>query len=317
MAQDELTPEGGLEEVVNHAEPAETAEMAAETPMEDTRSAREIANDVFRTRSFEGETLRMGQVLRRVREALGYDVADVSRQTLLRKDYLVWIERMEVGELPGGGYLTAILNTYSKFLGLPEKEVLTAYSHECGAVEDVKKSAPVPKIGEIAPEKSKWPLALAAAAVLVVLGAGAVGVSQMVQPEPELAPAPAVVAVNGGRESLFAGATMDKHPVADNLPLELRAVRQGWLEVRGADGTIFRSRVMAAGESYFPRLEAGWTVSARDGGAFEWRVGDVSVAPLGPDNVPVFSISVDEQLSRAAEASSPAMAANGGNRATR
>jgi hypothetical protein len=65
---------------------------------------------------------------------------------------------------------------------------------------------------------------------------------------------------------------------------------------------------MAEGEGYFPRLKAGWTVSARNGGAFEWRVGEVSVGPLGPEGAQVFSVSVDEQLVRAAEATAPVVA---------
>ncbi len=136
------------------------------------------------------------------------------------------------------------------------------------------------------------------------------------RPAPEVAESTPIVAVNGARDSLFSD-TDSQRPVPDTLPLELVAVRQGWLEVRGADGTIFRSRVMAEGETYFPRLNAGWTVSARDGGAFEWRVGDIVVSPLGPDGAEVFSVSVDEQLTRAAEVSAPAMAATGGSKATR
>ncbi len=275
-----------------------------------------MAKEVFETRSYEGEELRMGQVLRRVREIKGLDLQDVSKATLLRKDYLMWIERMEVGELPKGGYLTAILGTYAKFLGLPEKDVVAIYTKECGAVQEVKEAAPVPKMGQIAAERARWPLALASATALIALAAGAIGVSQVMRPAPEVPETAAIVAVNGARDSLFAE-TDSQRPVPDTLPLELVAVRQGWLEVRGADGTIFRSRTMAEGETYFPRLNAGWTVSARDGGAFEWRVGDIVVSPLGPDGAEVFSVSVDEQLVRAAEVAAPAMAANGGSKATR
>ncbi|MEZ5998008.1 MAG: helix-turn-helix transcriptional regulator [Hyphomonas sp.] len=274
-----------------------------------------LASEIFRTRSYEGEELRMGQVLRRVREARGFELDKISADTRLRKEFLMWVERMEVGELPKGGYLTAILGTYATYLGLPKKDVIAIYTKECGAVDEVKEAAPVAKIGHIGPERSRWPLMLASAAALAVLAGSAIGVSQMLRPAPEAVDTPAIVAVNGARDSLFAEA--DGHPVPDSLPLELVAVRQGWLEVRGADGTIFRNRTMVEGESYFPRLNAGWTVSARDGGAFEWRVGDIVVGPLGPEGAQVFSVSVDEQLIRAAEAAAPTVAANGGSKATR
>ncbi|MCA8891744.1 MAG: helix-turn-helix domain-containing protein, partial [Hyphomonas sp.] len=176
------------------------------------------AKEVFETRSFEGEDLRMGQVLRRVREIKGLELQDVSKATLLRRDYLMWIERMEVGELPKGGYLTAILGTYAKFLGLPEKDVIAIYTKECGAVQEVKEAAPVPKMGQIAAERARWPLALASAVALVTLAAGAIGVSQFMRPAPEVTESAAIVAVNGARDSLFSE-TESQRPVPDSLPL--------------------------------------------------------------------------------------------------
>jgi hypothetical protein len=196
MAHDDLTPEQDRDDIQDMSAP----DAGAQSPDAEL-TPRERAMEIFRTRAYEGESLRMGQVLRRVRETLGLEIADVSRDTLMRKDYLMWIERMEVGELPRGGYLSAILNTYAKYLKLPEKDVIRVYSQECGAVEEVHSDAPVPKIGDIAPERSRWPLALAAATVLIALGAGAVGVSQMVRPSVELAPQTGVVAVNGARDS--------------------------------------------------------------------------------------------------------------------
>lgn len=286
------------------AQPVEPADMRA------------VALGIFKTRKYEGESLRMGQVLRRVRETLGLDIADISRKSLLRQDFLMWIERMEIGQIPKG-YLTPYLRAYCVELGLPDSEVIAQYTHECGAVSEVRNSAPVPKIGDIAPPKPKWPLMAAAAAVLVVLGGGAIGLTQVIKPAPELAPAPAIVAVNGARHSLFDDASDANRPLPTHLPLELVATRQGWVEVRGADGTIFRSRVMVAGESYFPRLDAGWTVSAKDGGAFQWHVGDAVIGPLGPDGAPVFSVSVDQKLAEAAETAAPTVASNGANQATR
>jgi len=285
-----------------------------EAPEETSQRVR--AMEVFRSREFEGESLRMGQVLRRVREELGMNIADISRKSLLRKDFLMWIERMEIGQIPKG-YLTPYLRAYCVELGLPDSQVIAQYTLECGAVSEVRNSAPVPKIGEISQPKAKWPLMVATAAVLTLVVGGAIGVTQFVKPASELAPAPAIVAVNGARHSLFDDADRAGRPLPTHLPLELVAARQGWLEVRGADGTIFRSRVMAAGENYFPRLDAGWTVSAKDGGAFQWRVGDVIIGPLGPEGGAVFSVSVDQKLAEAADMAAPTVASNGASKATR
>jgi hypothetical protein len=205
------------------------------------------------------------------------------------------------------GYLVPYLIAYSKYLGLPEQEVVQRYTRECGAVEEVKTSAPVPKIGQIRKAQSNLPIIAAAVGALVLFAAGGLTAFMLMNKGPEEVVSPTVVAVSGARDSLFADSATTK-VVPGDLPLEIVAVRQGWLEVRGADGTIFLSRTMAEGEGYFPRLKAGWTVSARNGGAFEWRVGEVSVGPLGPEGAQVFSVSVDEQLVRAAEATAPVVA---------
>lgn len=311
---DQATPEVNSAETAPETAPVSEADTVGDAP---ELTPRQRADALFKSREFDGEPLRMGQVLRRVREALGIDMQDVVKATLIRKDTLMSIERMEITSIPSG-FLVPYLKTYAKYLGLTERDVVSVYTQECGAVEKVDESAPVPKLGELRPERPKWPLALAAAAVLALIGGAIVGVYTLMKPAEEIAPVPAIVAINGARDSLFAEAEASNRPLPEHLPLELVAVSQGWLEVRGSDGTIFRSRVMASGDSYMPRLGAGWTVNARNGGDFVWRVGDIVIGPLGPDGAPVHSASVDAQLARAAEMSAPQVAAApGGGMASR
>lgn len=279
------------------------------------REGRLRAEEIFRTSQFEGETLRMGQVLRRVREVLGIELSMIARETRIREPVLMSIERMEVQTI-APGYLKAYLLTYGRFLGLPEKEVVQRYTRECGGMEEVKSAAPVPKIGPIRHTKSRWPQIAGLAIMLAAIAAVIVGIVLFINRPPPEPVMQSPVAVSGARNSLFAEVRPVRSATQD-LPLEVVAVRQAWLEVRGADGTIFVSRTMAEGETYFPRLNAGWTISARNGGAFEWRVGDIVVGPVGPEGSQVFSISVDDQLARAAELASPTVAANGAPPATR
>lgn len=264
---------------------------------------RERADEIFRSGDYEGEAVRMGQVLRRVREALGLELSQIAEHSRIREHFLMAIERMELQTIPRG-YLVPYLIAYSKYLGLPEQEVVQRYTRECGAVEEVKTSAPVPKIGQIRRTQSPVPVLGAAAGAVILFAAGGLTAFLLMNKGPEDVVSPTVVAVSGARDSLFEDRASHKALPGD-LPLEIVAVRQAWLEVRGADGTIFLSRTMAVDEGYFPRLKAGWTVSARNGGAFEWRVGDVPVGPLGPEGAQVFSVSVDDQLVRAAEALAP------------
>ncbi|MBY9065421.1 helix-turn-helix domain-containing protein [Hyphomonas sp. WL0036] len=278
------------------------------------REGRLRAEEIFRTSEYEGEALRMGQVLRRVREVLGLQLIEIAKETRIRENFLMGIERMEVQNI-APGYLKAYLLTYARYLGLPETEVVQRYTRECGGLDEVKAAAPVPKMGQLQKPATNWPLVAVTGALLAAIAAAAVTYFVMNQDPAEEVMSEAPVAVSGARDSLFEDVRTEAAKPAD-LPLEIVTVRQGWLEVRGADGTIFLSRTMAEGETYFPRLNAGWTVSARNGGDFQWRVGDVVIGPVGPDGAQVFSMSVDEQLVRAAEAITPVVAANGPGGAT-
>lgn len=265
----------------------------------------------------EGEAdIRMGQTLRRTRERLGLDLDEIAKETRLRAPYLMAIERMEVHAVPSG-YLNPYLRTYANRLGLHADEVIAAYREQCGGLDDVQEAATIVKLEGMETGKSYLPVYIAAGAIACLAAvAGFVFLSAPTKTAPVIASS-VPVPVNGARESLFAEQSDAIKPVEGNLPLSLTAVRQGWIEVRGADGTIFRSRVMAAGETYFPRLGADWTVSARDGGAFEWRVGDIVVGTLGPDAAPVYAVNVDRAAAEAVEKISPALAANGGGTPSR
>jgi hypothetical protein len=88
--------------------------------------------------------------------------------------------------------------------------------------------------------------------------------------------------------------------------VEIRALADAWLETRGPDGTVFLSRTLKAGDVYRPDPSPGWTLHARDGGAFELYVNGVSAGLLGAAGMPVLGRSIDEiRPQTQAEAPSP------------
>lgn len=247
---------------------------------------------------------RIGDTLRAAREAKGLSLKEISQTLLINEQFLDAIERMYAGGVPRG-YLNGILRSYAGHLGLQPDHVIKTFNEQCGAVSEA------PKMQEIveANERSRVTMraavgGFAAAVGIIVVGGIGYAVYHDISTRD---PVEIATPVNGARASLFVEAETEE--LAPQLPLTLTATRTGWLEVRGADGTIFRSRNMAAGEVYHPRIGAGWTISAEDGGAFTWHLGDVEVGPLGPDATPVYAISVDAIAQSAAENAAPALAA--------
>ena len=76
------------------------------------------------------------------------------------------------------------------------------------------------------------------------------------------------------------------------------ALKRSMLEVRSAKGDKYVHRYYNPGEFFVVRVGAGFTVSAEDGAAFEWRLGDQSLGLLQETGGPVFSQSVDQAAQR-------------------
>ncbi|MEM6947061.1 MAG: helix-turn-helix domain-containing protein [Pseudomonadota bacterium] len=259
--------------------------------------------------------MRIGQVLRHVREASGLSIDDVHAATHQSVQKLISIERMEVSGLTRG-YITPLVRNFAVAVGLDSEQVVRDYAGDCGALQTPSLEQGQP--GEARAPSRMWvaPALLAAAALgLVALGGGiwALAAGPREAPIQALATEP----LNGATESLFADMPMNERVRVQHTELTLVAVEDAWVEVRGPDGTLYRNRIMGRGETYIPRTGAGWTISARNGAAFQWRLGDAVIGPLGPAGTPVFAASVDTAAQRAEDAAAPALAAAGNGQPSR
>ena len=127
-----------------------------------------------------------------------------------------------------------------------------------------------------------------AAAMLVVLAAAFVGWRALTPDGGQLA-VEVSSAASPGEALSPVGASME-----DTRVVEIRALADAWLEARGPDGTVFLSRQLRAGDVYRPDPSPGWTLHARDGGAFELYVNGVSAGALGTTGMPVLGRAIDE-----------------------
>ena len=209
--------------------------------------------------------------------------------------------RIRVVRIADGFDTNTSLFNYARFLGLPEEEVVSAYSASRGATN--ASAMPVEVVGRQVPTRM---IAIAAATVFAV-GVIGTGISLLMQPtdtqSTDQLAISARLAPSTVQEIDFAAFQADA-----NEEFSLRAQKSAWIEVRGSDGTVFRSRNMSAGETYYPRMGAGWTITVRDAGAFEWRLGETVYAAVGEDQQALYSLSVDNVLEAARAAQSAAMA---------
>ncbi|MGE3143423.1 MAG: helix-turn-helix domain-containing protein [Hyphomonadaceae bacterium] len=224
---------------------------------------------------------RAGRKLTEARQQLGLSLEDVVRRTRVRREFLEALEAMNAKQLPGKAYAMAYLRSYARLLGLDDQAVVEQFQEECAlSREDDRAQIRSPE-SRPHPERP-WLFALA----LVLIAAGFVGWRALEDGRRDKPAAPAEALPQPARPGPAVRAGPQRQ-------VEIRAIAPSWLEVRGPDGTVFLSRNMAAGDVYAPDASAGWTIHARDGGAFQVYVDGQPAGPLGAAGKPVLGRQID------------------------
>ena len=241
---------------------------------------------------------RAGRKLSEARRQRGWSLDEVADRIRVRREFLEALEEMNVKLLPGKAYALAFLRSYARELGIEEKAIVDQFQDECALTRDDEPKPAIRSPTSKPRQRPPW----AAAAALVLIAAGFVGwraLDSQLRSEDEQQ-----VAASSGGPSI--GTTPASTGEAPTRVVEIRAVTDGWLEARGPDGTVFLSRNLRAGDVYRPDPSAGWTLHARDGGAFEMYVNGVSAGLMGTAGMPVLGRSIDEiQPLTQAQAASP------------
>ncbi|MBY0564478.1 MAG: DUF4115 domain-containing protein [Hyphomonadaceae bacterium] len=226
---------------------------------------------------------RAGRKLAEARQQLGLSIDQVAERIRVRREFLEALEQMNVKLLPGRAYALAFLRSYARELGIDEKAIVDQFQDECALTrEDTQAQIRHPT----SKPRRERPWLIAAAAVLCA--AAFVGWRALTQDqEPRVVEAPAARIEQAHREA--AGSTVPTARV-----IEIRALAEGWLEARGPDGTVFLSRTLQPGDVYRPDPSPGWTLHARDGGAFEIYINGQSAGLLGAASMPVLGRAIDE-----------------------
>ena len=228
--------------------------------------------------------------MRAQRQHLGFDLDAVSKETRIAVSHLRAIEDMTPNVIGQPVYVKGHIRTYARHLKMDPDAVLAQYKDECALLADPEKQ-------DIAPPVStrKLPVAVPVFGLLIVALIGAGGVFAVMQAGDNKGPVAKTGPAKAGEATTAAAIDASTVPVAP--PLHIVAIKDARIEVRGADGTKFLARAFAPGESYTPRVGAGWTVTTSDGAAFEWRLGDQSLGLLALAG-PVYAQSVDLAMKR-------------------
>lgn len=242
----------------------------------------------------------VGVRLREARESKQLELRDVALKTRQSQETLAALEAEDTDHIP-----TSILRlqarNYARFLGLPEADIVSAFSEGQSTIN--AGSMPAQSKEFRFPTKAL----MFGGGVLAALALIASGISMMASSSSQTETDP--LAISARLAPAFdreAGLVALSSDVSEEF--SIRASQQAWIEVRGSDGTVFRSRQMQAGETYFPRTGAGWTITVRDAGAFEWLLGETPAGQIGEAGQALYSLSIDNALETVILDQSPALA---------
>jgi len=252
--------------------------------------------------------LNSGAVLKTAREAKKLSLKDVSEKTRLSVEVLDKLETMSI-DPSDGSWVRMHAISYANFLELDAQAIATGFSVERAQPDLSKMPAHRMRLKEATHRKRLIPAAIATGCILLICGAAIYIYSSQTPSDTHQSVSGTVTLPPLPNEY----ETAKQHRASQRVDLSIRAIRASWIEVRGSDGTIFRNRSMSAGEVYYPRVNAGWTVTVRDASAFEWWLGDYRIGPAGEDGQRLYSASVDRALSAGLAQHQQAMAETGRN----
>ncbi|TVQ41109.1 MAG: helix-turn-helix domain-containing protein [Spirochaetaceae bacterium] len=158
----------------------------------------------------------IGAKFRAAREAKGYSLEQVARDTHISRRFLQAIEEEDFAQFPGEPYLLGFLRSYSEFLDLDPRETVALY-------KNLKLQEQPAPIDELLVRRSPRPFILAAVAVIVLAGAVAGGILFFTSDFFQSRRARAEVADSGGREYIMENEIMEQRFVqGDTIRVPVR-----------------------------------------------------------------------------------------------
>jgi hypothetical protein len=130
-------------------------------------------------------SIGLGPALKKVRERRGVSLAEASRDTRIRAEFLEALEAEDFDRLLGDVHVRGCLRSYATYLGVPADRVLEVYSAHAPEAEAPTPTAKPPADPDLMPPRRRDNARLVimvAAAVLVL--AGAFGVLSARDPAP-------------------------------------------------------------------------------------------------------------------------------------
>jgi hypothetical protein len=212
-------------------------------------------------------TIGVGPALRKARQARGVSIAEASRDTKIRQEFIQALEDERFDRLLGDVYVRGALRSYSTYLGLPADRVVSRYARSAGERPPATTTAPPGEAVVGASRVRDNHLLIALVAVTLVVLAGAFKILAGGGDAPPVAGAATVAGTEPLDQPAGPGISLSVSTPNDPVDVTVR--------IDGAGPTMFsllpgESRAFVADRTVTVRLSKGGTadvvVNGRDYG---------------------------------------------------
>lgn len=226
-----------------------------------------------------------GARLRARREDFGLSLADMSKTTNIRVDYLTAIEALDETSLPAIGYTLGYVRTYAKALGMDGNDAVLDYKSDTALAALPLRDAPHVILRRQLRLPRGFVSALSVASVALMIG-----VWYGTQSEAIATPTPFV-----DISTQYTAAEPAAPLMQDGL-YTLRTTSPSWIQIRNAQGTVEVSRIFVKDETWQGAIAGGYSVSVRDAGAVELYDGAAFIGTLGARGEPVAGLALTRDV---------------------
>lgn len=276
---------------------------------------------------FDAPGPRVGEILKRAREAKGLDLAGIANSTRIPLRHLTAIEADAHDSLPALTYSLGFVKTYARVLGLDATAMASQFRAETSKTEHVPLAmVPIEPMDEkrLPPRGAVVGGVIGVAAIIGVFIAYGAGVFDPAPPAPtpplaasepitqpdETPPAPDATApaidpamtqpVDPGAVDPAAAADPSLTPPADAATtaaavpagsVVITASDDAWFKVYGPAGTV-KMGILKTGESYSVPAGEGLMLWTGKAGALKLTVSGRAIAPLGAPDQMVKDVSL-------------------------
>lgn len=226
--------------------------------------------------------MSVGEILRKTREHYGQTLAEVEGNLRIRSSQLDAIEKLRLDKLPGRVYAIGFVRAYSEYLGLDGDKMVHLFKAQ-SVGKQAKPNLQFPVTYDENNTPNSFIIILSLAGLVFIIAYLAMFKTptkyvEAIPPVPEVMKQGSVDLLKPPEPKPEA---VIKEPAEIVNRMELVITQDSWVEIKNAEGKVFLSQVLKAGDKYIVPDEKGLLLTTGNAGGVSVMIDGKKVGHVG------------------------------------